>query len=100
MPLEDIDGNLLDIDGNILDTDTYTSVVDPVEPGDDTSTSAFSTSFFKANDQVRVIGTTKVMTIGSAKFVMTKYGTYEIAYTVTFMGQTGLVLEKLLEKSI
>ena len=97
MPLEDIDGNLLDIDGNILDTDTYTSVVDP---GDDTSTSAFSTSFFKANDQVRVIGTTKVMTIGSAKFVMTKYGTYEIAYTVTFMGQTGLVLEKLLEKSI
>ena len=97
MPLEDIDGNLLDIDGNILDTDTYTSVVDP---GDDTSTSAFSTSFFKANDQVKVIGTTKVMTIGSAKFVMTKYGTYEIAYTVTFMGQTGLVLEKLLEKSI
>lgn len=97
MPLEDIDGNLLDIDGNILDTDTYTSVVDP---GDDTSTSAFSTSFFKANDQVRVIGTTKVMTIGSAKFIMTKYGTYEIAYTVTFMGQTGLVLEKLLEKSI
>ena len=97
MPLEDIDGNLLDIDGNILDTDTYTSVVDP---GDDTSTSAFSTSFFKANDQVRVIGTTKVMTISSAKFVMTKYGTYEIAYTVTFMGQTGLVLEKLLEKSI
>ena len=97
MPLEDIDGNLLDIDGNLLDTDTYTSVVDP---GDDTSTSAFSTSFFKANDQVRVIGTTKVMTIGSAKFVMTKYGTYEIAYTVTFMGQTGLVLEKLLEKAI
>ena len=96
MPLEDIDGNLLDIDGNILDTDTYTTVVDP---GDDSS-SAFSTSFFKANDQVRVIGTTKVMTIGSAKFVMTKYGTYEIAYTVTFMGQTGLVLEKLLEKSI
>lgn len=97
MPLEDIDGNLLDIDGNILDTDTYTSVVDP---GYDTSTSAFSTSFFKANDTVKVIGTTKVMTIGSAKFVMTKYGTYEIAYTVTFMGQTGLVLEKLLEKSI
>ena len=97
MPLEDIDGNLLDIDGNILDTDTYTSVVDP---GDDTAVSAFSTSFFKANDTVKVIGTTKVMTIGSAKFVMTKYGTYEIAYTVTFMGQTGLVLEKLLEKSI
>ena len=97
MPLEDIDGNLLDIDGNLIDTDTYTSVTDP---GDDTATSAFSTSFFKANDQVRVIGTTKVMTIGSAKFVMTKYGTYEIAYTVTFMGQTGLVLEKLLEKAI
>ena len=97
MPLEDIDGNLLDIDGNILDTDTYTSVVDP---GDDTGVSAFSTSFFKANDTVKVIGTTKVMTIGSAKFIMTKYGTYEIAYTVTFMGQTGLVLEKLLEKSI
>ena len=95
MPLEDIDGNLLDIDGNILDTDTYTSVVDP---GDDTSTSAFSTSFFKANDQVKVIGTKKVMTIVTAKFVMTKYGTYEVAYTVTFMGQTGLVLEKLLEK--
>jgi len=92
MPLEDIDGNLLDIDGNLIDTDTYTSVVD-------SSTSAFSTSFFKANDQVRVIGTTKVMTIGSAKFVMTKYGTYEIAYTVTFMGQTGLVLEKLLERA-
>ena len=97
MPLEDIDGNLLDIDGNILDTDTYTSVVDP---GDDTAVSAFSTSFFKANDTVKVIGTTKVMTIGSAKFVMTKYGTYEIAYTVTFMGQAGLVLEKLLEKAI
>ena len=97
MPLEYIDGNLLDIDGNLLDTDTSTSVVDP---GDDPAVSAFSTSFFKANDQVRVIGTTKVMTIGSAKFVMTKYGTYEIAYTVTFMGQTGLVLEKLLEKSI
>ena len=97
MLLEDIDGNLLDIDGNLLDTDTYTTVVDPC---DDTSTSAFSTSFFKANDKVKVIGTTKVMTIGSAKFIMTKYGTYEIAYTVTFMGQTGLVLEKLLEKSI
>ena len=97
MPLEDIDGNLLDIDGNLLDTDTYTTVVDP---GDDSSASAFSTSFFQANDQVRVIGTTKVMTIGAAKFVMTKYGTYEVAYTVTFMGQTGLVLEKLLEKSI
>ena len=97
MPLEDIDGNLLDIDGNIIDTDTYTSIVDP---GDDTPTTAFSTSFFKPNDQVRVIGTSKVMTIGAAKFVMTKYGTYEIAYTVTFMGQTGLVLEKLLEKSI
>ena len=96
MLLEDIDGNLLDIDGNLLDTDTYTTVVDP---GDD-SASAFSTSFFQANDQVRVIGTTKVMTIGSAKFVMTKYGTYEIAYTVTLMGQTGLVLEKLLEKAI
>ena len=96
MPLEDIDGNLLDIDGNLLDTDTYTTVVDIP----DDSSSAFSTSFFKANDQVRVIGTTKAMTIGSAKFVMTKYGTYEIAYTVTFMGQTGLVLEKLLEKSI
>ena len=95
MPLEDIDGNLLDIDGNLLDTDTYTTVVDP---GDDTAVSAFSTSFFKANDTVKVIGTTKVMTIGSAKFVMTKYGTYEVAYTVTFMGQTGLVLEKLLEK--
>ena len=97
MPLEDIDGNLLDIDGNLIDTDTYTSVVDP---SDDTPTTAFSTSFFKPNDQVRVIGTTKVMTISSAKFVMTKYGTYEIAYTVTFMGQTGLVLEKLLEKAI
>ena len=96
MPLEDIDGNLLDIDGNLLDTDTYTTVVDP---GDDSS-SAFSTSFFKANDTVKVIGTTKVLTIAAAKFVMTKYGTYEIAYTVTFMGQTGLVLEKLLEKSI
>ena len=95
MPLEDIDGNLLDIDGNLLDTDTYTTVVDP---GDDTCVSAFSTSFFKANDTVKVIGTTKVMTIGTAKFVMTKYGTYEVAYTVTFMGQTGLVLEKLLEK--
>ena len=97
MLLEDIDGNLLDIDGNLLDTDTYTTVVDP---GDDSSASAFSTSFFQANDQVRVIGTTKVMTIVTAKFVMTKYGTYEVAYTVTFMGQTGLVLEKLLEKAI
>ena len=97
MPLEDLDGNLLDIDGNILDTETYTPTVGPC---DDTPTTAFSTSFFKPNDQVRVIGTTKVMTISSAKFVMTKYGTYEIAYTVTFMGQTGLVLEKLLEKSI
>ena len=97
MPLEDIDGNLLNIDGNLLDTDTYTTVVDP---GDDSSASAFSTSFFQANDQVRVIGTTKVLTIVAAKFVMTKYGTYEIAYTVTFMGQTGLVLEKLLEKAI
>ena len=96
MPLEDIDGNLIDADGNIIDTDTYTSVVNPC----DDNVSAFSTSFFKANDTVKVIGTTKVMTIGSAKFVMTKYGTYEIAYTVTFMGQTGLVLEKLLEKSI
>ena len=96
MPLEDIDGNLLDIDGNLLDTDTYTTVVDPGE----SNTSAFSTSFFKAGDSVKVIGTSKVMTIDEAKFVMTKYGTYEIAYTVTFMGQTGLVLEKLLEKSI
>ena len=96
MPLEDIDGNLLDIDGNLIDTDTYSSVVDP---GDE-NVSAFSTSFFKANDTVKVIGTTKVMTIGSAKFVMTKYGTYEIAYTVTSNGQTGLILEKLLEKSI
>ena len=96
MPLEDIDGNLIDADGNLIDTDTYTSVVDP---GDDSS-SAFSTSFFQANDQVRVIGTTKVMTIGSAKFVMTKYGTYEVAYTVSYNGQTGLILEKLLEKAI
>ena len=97
MPLEYIDCNLLDIDVSLIDTDTYTSVTGPC---DDTPTTAFSTSFFKPNDQVRVIGTTKVMTISSAKFVMTKYGTYEIAYTVTFMGQAGLVLEKLLEKAI
>ena len=96
MPLEDIDGNLLDIDGNLIDTDTYTTVVDP----GDGSSSAFSTSFFQANDRVKVIGTTKVMTISAAKFVMTKYGTYEIAYTVSYNGQTGLILEKLLEKSI
>lgn len=96
MPLEDIDGNLLDIDGNLLDTDTYTTVVDP---GDDSS-SAFSTSFFQPNDRVKVIGTTKVMTIGAAKFVMTKYGNYEVAYTVSYNGQTGLILEKLLEKAI
>lgn len=95
MPLEYIDGNLLDIDGSLIDTETYT----PTSTTVDTCT-AFSTSFFKPNDQVRVIGTTKVMTISSAKFVMTKYGTYEIAYTVTFMGQAGLVLEKLLEKAI
>ena len=96
MPLEDIDGNLLDIDGNIIDTDTYSSVVDP---GDE-NVSAFASSFFAPDTQVKVIGTAKPLTISAAKFIMTKYGTYEIAYTVTSNGQTGLVLEKLLEKVI
>ena len=95
MPLEDIDGNLLDVDGNLIDTDTHTSVV-----ADDSNCSPFGTALFSLNDKVKVIGNTKELTITGAKFVMTKYGTYEIAYTVTFMGQTGLVLEKLLEKVI
>ena len=93
MPLEDIDGNLLDIEGNLVDTDTYTSVV-----ADDSNCSPFGTALFSLNDKVKVIGNTKELTITGAKFVMTKYGTYEIAYTVAAGTNTGLVLEKMLER--
>ena len=93
MPLEDIDGNLLDIDGNLVDTDTYTSIV-----ADDSNCSPFGTALFSLNDKVKVIGNTKELTITGAKFVMTKYGTYEIAYTVAAGTNAGLVLEKMLER--
>ena len=89
------------IDGYVENGYFISDPVDPVDPIDpvDEPSSAFSTSFFQVNDQVRVIGTTKVMTIGAAKFVMAKYGIYEVAYTVSYNGQTGLILEKLLEKA-
>ena len=93
MPLEDIDGNLIDADGNLIDTDTYTSNTDTPA-----SCSAFAAASFKAGDQVKIIGTTLVLTIVDAIFVMTKYGTYEVSYKVSQSTQNGLILEKLLVK--
>ena len=69
---------------------------DPVDPIE--SCSIFATTTFNIGDQVRIIGTSTLLTIVDISFMMTKYGTYEIAYKITSNTQNSVILEKLLEK--
>lgn len=58
----------------------------------------FATTTFNIGDQVRIIGTSTLLTITDISFMMTKYGTYEVAYKITSNTQNSVILEKLLEK--
>ena len=77
----------------------FDGLIDPVDPVDPVeSCSIFATAIFNIGDQVRIIGTSTLLAIVDISFMMTKYGTYEVAYKITSNTQNSVILEKLLEK--